>query len=203
MKTILMKKALIVALTLFPLLAASAVAQQAVTVEGLVRMEGEIPDNTRVGVHIIDLDGNTLSELTSTGLVAGTFSMRAPETPVETLAPFRGGAVPLPGLQSEYSISPEGVQYARAVTKVYSDNDGSGTYTPGTDQGFISIATLESGGFYVLLYVDQDATLTGRGATAQLRQGWNVFTVQPGGEGELGYAAVNRVNDIVLDTFRP
>ncbi|MDQ3458294.1 MAG: hypothetical protein M3498_03160 [Deinococcota bacterium] len=198
-----MKRTVIFVITLLSLLAASATAQQAVTVEGFVRMEGEIPENSRVGVHVIDLDGNTLGELTSTGLVAGTFSMTAPQAAVEPLAPLRDGAVPLPGLQSEYRVSPEGVNYARAVTKVYIDNDGSGAYTPGTDAGFVSIATLESGGFYVLLYVDRDATLTGRGATVELRQGWNVFTVQPGDEGELRYAAVSRVDDIVLDTFRP
>lgn len=198
-----MKRTPIFVTILLLLLAASATAQQAATVEGFVRMEGEIPANTRVGIHIIDLDGNTLSELTSTALVAGTFSMTTPQTEVEPLAPLRDGAVPLPGLQSEYRVSPEGVSYARAVTRVYVDNDGSGTFTPGTDAGFVSIATLESGGFYVLLYVDGDATLTGRGATVELRQGWNVFTIQPGAEGELQYAAVARVDDIVLDTFRP
>lgn len=196
-----MKTTLLVMIALLAF-ASAATAQQAVTIGGFVRMEGAVPEDTRVGVHVIDLDGNTLEELASTGLVAGTFSMTTPSAR-PMLSPFTDGAVPLPGLQSDYRVSPTGVNYARAVTKVYTDSDESGDYTPGVDGGFVSIATLESGGFFVLLFVDQDATLTGRGASVDLLEGWNVFAVQAGAEGELRFVALERVDDIVLDTFRP
>jgi hypothetical protein len=198
-----MKSPLIIFAILVSLLFASALAQRSATVEGVVRMEEDIPENTRVGVHVVDLDGVTLEEVASSGLVAGTFSVTTPEGALseELLEPFRGGAVPLPGLQSEYRVSPENANYARAFTKVYEDVDESGTYTVGADRGFISVAALEGGGFYVLLYVDEDVTLTGRGASIELRQGWNVFTVRAGEGGELVLEALDHVTDVVLDTF--
>jgi hypothetical protein len=207
MKKLLLKTLPQTVFALVCLAGANAFAQQMVTVEGVVRMD-DIAENTRVGIHIIDLDGNTLAEIASTLVVGGTFSMSTagmstPAAGVETASPFRSGAVPLPGLQSEYRTSPEDANYARAVTKVYVDNDGSGGYNAEADTGLISIATLESGGFYVLLYVDQNTTLTGRGATVELLAGWNIFTVRPGADNSLSYTAVNRVNDIILDTFRP
>jgi hypothetical protein len=85
---------------------------------------------------VIDLDGRTLFEVASSPLVAGTFSVTTAPLAPEQLQPFRSGAIPLPGLQTEYRVLPDGVNFARAVTKVYEDNDGSGSYSgPDVDVG--------------------------------------------------------------------
>lgn len=180
----------------------SALAQQAATVGGVVKAEALLPDTARVGIHVIDLDGRTLLEVASSSLVAGTFSVTTTPLTADWLQPFRGGAIPLPGLQTEYRVSPEGVSFARAVTKVYEDNDGSESFTP-EDPGYLGVASLEGGGFFVLLFVDRDATLSGRGTDLALRAGWNIFTVQVNEQGGLSYGALDSINNAVLDVFRP
>jgi len=181
---------------------ATAFAQQAATVGGVVKAEAPLPGTVRVGIHVIDLDGRTLLEVASSPLVVGTFSVTTVPLTAE-LQPFRSGAIPLPGLGTEYSVSPEGVNFARAVTKVYEDNDGSEAWSLENDVGYLGVASLEGGGFFVLLFVDRDTTLSGRGADLALRAGWNIFTVQVNEQGGLSFSVLDSINNAVLDVFRP
>ncbi len=198
-----MKRLILLILTILLLIMATAFAQQAATVSGVVKAEEPMPDTVRVGIHVIDLDGRTLLEVASSPLVAGTFSVTTAPLTAE-LQPFRSGAIPLPGLGTEYHVSPEGVNFARAVTKVYEDNDGSESYSgPENDAGYLGIASLEGGGFFVLLFVDRDTTLSGRGTDLALRAGWNIFAVQVNEQGELNFSALSSINNAVLDVFRP
>lgn len=191
-------------LTILLLIMATAFAQQAATVGGVVKAEAPLPDTVRVGIHVIDLDGRTLLEVASSPLVVGTFSVTTVPLAAEQLQPFRGGAIPLPGLGTEYRVSPEGVNFARAVTKVYEDNDGSESWSgPESDVGYLGVASLEGGGFFVLLFVDRDTTLSGRGTDLLLRAGWNIFTVQVNEQGELSFSALSSINNAILDMFRP
>lgn len=184
-------------------LCAGAFAQQNVSVSGIIEAEAPLPEETRVGVHVVDLNGATLREVASAGTVAGTFDVTTTAPPPEVLEPFRGGAVPLPGLQNEYRVSPEGVNYARALTKVYADSNNNEAFDGiGIDAGFIGIASIaEPKGFFVLLYVDRDATLSGRGTDLELKEGWNVFTARFPAEADALYAVGDSLDDAVLSVF--
>lgn len=197
-----MKRVFIVILAL---LASLAFAEQQVSVSGIIKAEDDLPERTRVGVHVVDLDGNTLTEMSSEAIIGGTFSVAAEGPLEEHLQPFRSGAIPLPGLQTEYSVSPDGASYARALTKVYVDENASGRFDGlEHDTGFLGIASLENPvGFFVILYVDQPVTLSGRGAELQLAEGWNIFAVRFPEGGEPDYAVVRNVDDAVLDVFMP
>ncbi len=208
-KEALMKKALALAFSflLVSLLSVQARAQtpQEATVGGLLQSEQPLPEGTRVGVHVVDMDGVTLEEVSSAAPVAGTFSVTTAPPSSELLQPLRGGAIPLPGLQNEYRVSPEGVSYARALTKVYVDNNGNEAYDNlSQDTGFLGVARVEDPvGFFVLLYVDEPATLSGRGNEVQLEAGWNVFTARFPEGGDPLYGASESVDDAVLDVIVP
>ncbi len=197
-----MKRLLTILLFLF---AISAWAQQSATISGLIKSEEALPEGMRVGVHVVNLDGVTLAELASAAPVAGTFSVTTAEPAADVLQPFRSGAVPLPGLQNEYRISPEGVNYARALTKVYVDNNGNEGFDGlETDTGYLGVATVEDPlGFFVLLYVDKDATLSGSGTDLNLTAGWNIFTVRFPEDADPLYNIQAVVEDAVLDVFNP
>ncbi|MDZ7703449.1 MAG: hypothetical protein U5L04_03070 [Trueperaceae bacterium] len=190
-------------LTLGILLALGTVwAQRNVTVSGVVEAAVPLPDNARVGVHVINSQGVTLDEVTSVRPVAGTFSLTTEPLAPGLLQPWRSGGVPLPGLQTDYTITPDNVNYARAVTKVYLDDNANGGYEP-SDPGYLGVVQIEGGGgFFVLLYVDKAATLSGRGATLNLVPGWNIFTArtQAAADG-LVYGIEAEVNNALLDVF--
>lgn len=197
-----MKRLLI--LTLFSL-ATFAFAQQQVSVSGIIKTDEALPDNTRVGIHVVDRDGVTLKEVASALVVGGTFSVVAEGALTERLQPFRSGTIALPGLQTEYSVTPEGVNFARALTKVYVDANASGGFDGlEHDIGFLGIASVENPvGFFILLYVDRDATLVGRGSELQLREGWNIFTARFPESEDPRFEIATRIDDAVLDVFIP
>ena len=180
-------------------------AQQSATVSGTVQTDGELPENTRVGVHVINLEGVWGDEVATTSPNAGDFSVEiGQEVAADALTPFNGGVVPLPGLQSDYSVSPDNVNFTRAQTNVYLDENGSGTFERNTDIPYLGVVNLaEPSGFFVVLYVDRDATLSAQGQDLSLTQGWNVFTVRFSQQGEASYEVEPVVNDAVLDVFSP
>ncbi len=181
-----------------------AFAQQ-VTVSGLVQTEGELPEAARVGVHVISLEGVWGDEIATATPDGGSFSVSVGEAvPAGALTPFEGGVVPLPGLQSEYSVAPGDVNFTRAQTNVYLDENGNGTFDRDTDVPYLGVVNLEEpSGFFVVLYVDKDATLSAQGQSLALSQGWNLFTVRFSEEGEASYEIVPAVEDVVLDVFSP
>ena len=186
-------------------LACTAAAQQSAELGGVIQFDGDLPEATRVAVHVVDRDGRWLTELASTTPVAGTFALDVPlpDPAVEELRPFRSGAILLPGLQNEYRVSPDGVNYLQGRVNMYVDNNGNGLWDGNlVDTYFLGIASLESVGFFSLIYVDQDATLTGAGETIELEEGWNVFTVRFPGD-TTAYDASASVDDILLDVFLP
>lgn len=182
-----------------------AFAQQEVTVGGLVQSEGELPEAARVGVHVINLEGVWGDEIATATPDAGSFSVSVGEEVAENaLAPFEGGIVPLPGLQSEYSVSPGDVNFTRAQTNVYIDENGNGTFDRDADTPYLGVVNLEEpSGFFIILYVDKDATLSAQGQSLALTQGWNLFTVRFSPTGEASYEVAPIVEDAVLDVFSP
>lgn len=181
----------------------AAFAQRSATVAGIIESETELPEGTRVAVHVVDRDGVWGTEVASVVPVANTFSLEAAPIPAGELNPFRSGAVLLPGLQNEYRVSPEDVNYAQGRVNMYVDGDGNGVFDRVNDAFFIGVPSLESPvGFFSLIYVDRAATLTGAGQTLELAQGWNVFTVRFPGE-QPQYAVAPLVEDVKLDVFLP
>lgn len=178
-------------------------SQQQATLSGRIESLGELPQTARVGVHVIDAEGVTLAEVASVRPVASTFSLTTTTPSSTLLQPFSAGAVLLPGLQNEYQVTPDGAQFARAVTKVYDDtNTNSNFDNPENDPVYLGVASVENPvGFFVLLYVDQPVTLNGRGQTLDMAAGWNVFTVRFPEEGRASYDATASIQDILLDIF--
>lgn len=181
----------------------AASAQQNATLSGIIKSEADLPEGTRVAVHVVDNDNVWGHEVASVVPLTGTFSVTADPLPEAELKPFRSGAVLLPGLQNEYQVTPDDVNYARGRVNMYVDNNDNEVFDRLTDTFFLGVATLERpSGYFTLLYVDKDATLSGTGAELQLKRGWNIFSVRFPEEGT-AYAVQPLVEDAVLDVFLP
>lgn len=192
---------------MFPLflmvLATAAFAQQSATLSGIIKSEQDLPEGTRVAIHVVDNDNVWGLEVSSVVPTLGNFRIVAGPIPATQLREFRSGAVLLPGLQNEYRVTPAGVNFALGRINMYVDKNGSEVFDRVTDPWFIGVPSLESPvGFFALLYVDRDATLSGGGADLDLKQGWNVFTVRFPSDKPV-YAVQPAVSDIVLDVFLP
>ncbi len=185
------------------LLPATAAAQATASLGGIIQYAEELPEGTRVAVFQVDADGVWGRELATVTPIAGTFSLTLDVTDLDNLRPFRSGAILLPGLQNEYRVEPEGVQFALGRMNMYVDRNDSGSFDRQEDPVFLGLLSLELPvGFYNILYVDRDATIVASDATIQLQAGWNIFTVRfPGNDAPPAYEAVTSVSDAVLDVF--
>jgi hypothetical protein len=197
-------------LCLIIVLSSVAFAQQQATLSGLAKTKNaegleETPANTKVAVHIVDRDNAWVREIASSAPTAGTFSITTAAVNPDELTPFRNGAVLLPGLQNEYTVTPEDANFAKGQLNMYVDAAGNNVYdNDGSDSAFIGVASLENPiGFFSLVYVDQAVTITGKGATLEFATGWNVFTVRYPDGGEPVYAVSGNVNDVLMDVFLP
>ena len=197
-------KQLALACSLTLALGCAALAQQEVTLSGLIKTEGDMPEGTRVAVHVVDQDNVWLREVASITPVGGTFSIEtAPLEPGE-LKPFQSGSVLLPGIQNEYTVTPEDVNYVQGRVNMYVDANANSVFDRVVDAFYIGVPSLEDPlGFFSLIYVDKDAMVSGKGLDLELSEGWNVFTVRfPEGE-DPAYAIEPLVDDAVLDVFLP
>ena len=151
-------------------------AQQEATLSGIIKTEDEMPAGTRVALHVVDRDSVWQREVASVEPVGGTFSITTTPVPEDELTEFRSGAVLLPGLQNEYTVAPENVRYAAGRINMYVDTNDNAVFDRVTDAFYIGVPSLENPtGFFSLVYVDQDATVTGKGIDLNLTQGWNIF----------------------------
>ena len=180
-----------------------AFAQGSVSIGGTIRTDGELPEGVRVGVHVVNLEGVWGEEIATASPSEGRFSVDvSEEVPADALTSFNGGVVPLPGLQSEYTVSPSDVNFTRGQTNVYIDNNGNDTFDRQGDTPYLGVVNLdEPSGFFVVLYVDKDATLSAQGQSLELAQGWNLFTVRFSQTGEASYEVASALEDAVLDVF--
>jgi hypothetical protein len=191
------------------LLVSVGFAQQQATLGGLAKVKNaegveETPANTKVAIHIVDRDNAWVREIASAVPTAGTFSVQTAAVNPDELSPFRNGAVLLPGLQNEYTVTPEGANFAKGQLNMYVDTGGNNVFDRDADSPFIGVASLENPiGFFSLVYVDQSVTISGKGATLEFAAGWNVFTVRYPEGGEPVYAVQPGVNDVLLDVFLP
>ena len=182
-----------------------ALGQQEASLGGIIELvEGEAPEGTRVAIHIIDRDSVWQREIASSLPTAGTFTINTQPVTPEELLPFRSGAVLLPGLQNEYTVSPEGVNFAQARVNMYVDANQNGVFDRTSDATYIGIASLEKPtGFFSIIYVDKDATLTGKGATLELKAGWNVLTFLFPEDSDPVYEVQPSVGNILMTVFLP
>jgi hypothetical protein len=195
---------LILSLGFSLVLTSTTFAQQQATLSGIAKIQGETPPNTKVAIHIVDRDNAWQREIASSSPTGGTFSVQTAAVNPDELAPFRNGSVLLPGLQNEYTVAPEGVNYTKGQLNMYVDTDANNSFDRASDSVFIGVASLENPiGFFTLVYVDQDATVTGKGATLNFVAGWNVFTVRYPDSGEPSYAVQPAIDDVLMDVFLP
>lgn len=181
-----------------------ALAQQTVELSGIIDSPEPLAEGTRVAVHIVNPDGVWGDEVATVTPVAGTFSIELEPVEDQQLRAFRSGAVLLPGLQNEYRVSPDGVNFLQGRVNMYVDNDDSGMFERVSDAFYVGVSSLaEPVGFFSLLYVDRDATLTGGGVELELSEGWNVFTVRFPGNGEAQYSVQSQAEDLVLTAVLP
>ena len=180
-----------------------ATAQTNVSLGGIIQSQDELPENTRVAVFQVDAEGVWGRELVTVDPIAGTFSLLLDSQDLDGLTPFRSGAVLLPGLQNEYRIAPEDTNYVLGRVNMYVDADDNGMFDRQSDSVFLGLLSLEEPiGFYNIIYVDQQATLTASGVELTLNPGWNIFTVRFAGESAPPeYSIVTSVEDAVLDVF--
>lgn len=198
-----MKRIFAVCMLVLLATATVAIAQQSVSLSGIIETDEPLVDGSRVAIHVVDADNVWGREVASVAPVAGTFSITAEPLDEEELRPFRSGAVVLPGLQNEYRVEPEGANYARGRVNVYVDLNRNEVFDRVADAFYVGIGTLEDPiGYFSLLYVDRPVSLIGTGATVELAHGWNVFTVRFPDSGT-AYDAQSSVDDLVLDIFLP
>ncbi|MCA9836822.1 MAG: hypothetical protein KC422_07905 [Trueperaceae bacterium] len=194
------------------LLSSLCLAQQEATLSGIIKTDGDVPEGTRVAIHVVDRDGVWQREVVNASPVAGTFSITTKPLEASELSVMRNGSILLPGLQNEYTINPsEGVNFALARVNMYVDANGNEVFDRTTDAFFIGVPSLENPiGFFTLIYVDKAVTLSGRGVDLNLAPGWNVFTVRFPESSQADtsppspdYAVQPSVEDIVMDVFLP
>ncbi|HEX7004915.1 MAG TPA: hypothetical protein VF168_12090 [Trueperaceae bacterium] len=180
------------------------VAQRSVELSGIIESQDPLAEQTRVAVHIVDRNGVWGEEIATVTPVAGTFSITAEPVEDQELRSFRSGAVLLPGLQNEYRVSPDNVNYVQGRVNMYVDSNDSGSFERVTDAFYIGVSSLDDPvGFFSLIYVDKPATLTGTDVTLELEAGWNIFTVRFPGEGTPQYEIRQQVDDLVLTAVLP
>ena len=129
----------------------SAAAQQRATVSGTVSAPDGLPENARIGVHIVDTRGVWGREIGTTTPKNGKFEVELTGS-TDALTPFRSSDVVLPGLQNNYSLGGE-VNFTRAQIDVYLDENGNGTFDRETDTPYLGLAGISkpSGFFRALL----------------------------------------------------
>jgi hypothetical protein len=184
------------------LLLGGAVAQQQATLAGIIKTETDIPESTHVAIHLVDNDNIWLREIATVLPVAGTFSIATAAINPGELFDFKSGSILFPDLINEYDVAPADVKYARALVSVYVDYNGNGIFdNTAVDKPLLGVVSLEEPvGFFTLVYVDKDATLTGKGTTLNFKQGWNIFTVRYP-EGSTVYEVRPAVDDLIIDAF--
>ena len=183
-----------------------ALAQQDATVSGLIKTEDEMPAETRVSIHVVDRDNVWQREVASVAPVGGTFSITTTPVPADELQPFRSGAVLLPGLQNEYTVTPEDANYTQGRINMYVDANTNSVFDRVADGFYIGVPSLKMAdgvGFFSLIYVDKDVTVSGKGTDLNLKAGWNIFTLRLPNDGAETYGASQSVDDAVLDVFLP
>lgn len=195
-----MKRILPIYFLLCVSLLGGALAQQSATVAGTVEALEGLPENARVGVHIVDKNGVWGREIGTAAPGDGRFSVTL-SGEAAPLSPLRSDDVILPGLQNDYTLEPE-VNFTRAQVNVYLDENDNGTFDRATDTPYLGLAgTSAPTGFFVPFYVDQDATLEAAGKTLALKAGWNIFTVRFPESGEPQYGVSNLLESARLDVF--
>jgi len=187
------------------LLSGFAFAQQQATLSGIIKTDNETTPETRVAIHVVDRDGLPQVEVSSTTLIANTFSLGTASVGPEYLSTLRNGSILLPGLQNEYTISPqEGVNFAKGQVTVYVDSNDNQVMDFLVDATYLGIASLEEPiGFFNLIYVDGDVTFSGSGVDLGFKAGWNIYTVRYLDNGESLYEVQAVVDDTVMDVFLP
>ena len=187
------------------LMAGLGLSQSSSTIRGVIKSENLLPEGTRVAIHVVDNNGVWGYEVASVAPVAGTFSIEGLPVPKEELRPLRSGTVLLPGLQNEYRIGPEDVNFALGRVNMYVDNNANFLFDRGgVDSFFIGVSSLEEPvGFFSLLYLDKAATMTGSGVELTLEPGWNIFSVRFPEDLGPEYRTQVLVEDAVLDVFLP
>ncbi len=199
-------KILKIILLLCLLIVNTVFAQQMMTISGLIKSESGLLPNTRVALHVIDQQNNQYVEILGVTPVAGTFNLST-TVPLDNsyLSPLTSGSTVLPGFQDGFTVNPEGAYFARAITNLYVDTANNATYDGhDIDPLYLGIASVENlPGFFAIIYVDRDVTLSGAGAAVQLYTGWNIFTVRFNQQNTAIYTAEKVVNDAVLDMFLP
>lgn len=192
-------------LIILALLSGFSFAQQQATLSGIIKTETETPAETRVAIHVVDRDGLPQVEVASSTPIANTFSIDTTPLSTEYLNTLRNGSILLPGLQNEYTVSPqEGINYALARVNMYIDSNNNQELDFLVDATYLGIASLEEPiGFFNLIYVDNNVMFSGSGVDLNFEAGWNIYTVRYPTDGDPIYTVQSLVDDIVMDVFLP
>jgi hypothetical protein len=150
----------------------------ALTVTG--RIEGSVPDQTRVSGWAVSASGQPVEEIVSVPVSGGRFRLEIPPAAPTFRAQTALNAqnVAWPGVLDPVTVSAP-TQTAELKFFTYRDANGNGQHD---DTEVLREVTLNAGrGSLFVVWVNSDVTVrASRGYEAALKRGWSAFIVEVG-----------------------
>jgi hypothetical protein len=177
---------IVTVLTLLPVAFAAALS-----VQGSVKTQGNLPANLRVGVLLIDRSGRPTGEVGSGVIQGNSFSLNVPDNAPasSSMVAATSDALDWPGLIGKITLTGS-ARIAQANLRAYGDADNTKSFTSG-DSALESFVTKSRGGI-VIVYSDKGFDVT-------LEPGWNLVSVELGKSVQAKRA--NSVEGLQLEVF--
>jgi hypothetical protein len=166
---------IVTVLTLLPVAFAAALS-----VQGSVKTQGNLPANLRVGVLLIDRSGRPTGEVGSGVIQGNSFSLNVPDSapPANAMVAATSDVLDWPGLIGKITLTGS-ARIAQANLRAYGDADNTKSFTSG-DSALESFVTKSRGGI-VIVYSDAKLRIQGdKGFDVTLEPGWNLVSVELG-----------------------
>jgi hypothetical protein len=173
--TILITLSSLLCISLLPVAFAAALS-----VQGSVKTQGNLPANLRVGVLLIDRSGRPTGEVGSGVIQGNSFSLNVPDSapPTSAMVAATSDALDWPGLIGKITLTGS-ARIAQANLRAYGDADNTKSFTSG-DSALESFVTKSRGGI-VIVYSDAKLRIQGdKGFDVTLEPGWNLVSVELG-----------------------
>lgn len=170
-----MKKPAAALLTLLVLSAAHAL-----TLQGSVVGGAGLSPSARLGLWSVQPSGAAGSELASTAITGGNFSLTWPDAPPPSRAqfPLRPETIGWPGVVGDVQLS---APTQSAATSLFVYNDANGNGKRDDNEALMDAFPEAQREPLVTVWVSGDVTVkAGRGFTTTLKSGWNTFLVDLG-----------------------
>ncbi len=189
-----MKKILITVLAFFTAIAFAA----PLGLSGTVKTNAAIT-NLRIGVFLVDRNGNPTREWTSAIPSGANFNLSVPDSapPASSLNTLSSDSMDFPGLLGDVKITGT-ARATRAIVRGYSDIDKNGAF--GAADKLLETTVTRGRGNLILLYAESRFRVQGdRGFDVTFETGWNLVAVELGKTIEA--KQVDRLDNLQLEVF--